>query len=105
MAIVAIALSCVGWCWNDEYDDFIMYTYIHVMLIWFDFADEIASPKFHWGMFDFVYIWFIWHSMFARSKWSKMTRKMVDYSSWDSPYRLVEQPHIVDTMRSLIQTQ
>ena len=57
-------------------------------------------------LFDYVYVWFIWHGMFARII-LEITSKMVDYSSRDSPYRSYEQPrkgyspNIEDTLRSL----
>lgn len=56
---------------------------------------------------DYVCIWIIWHGMFVGSRGSKMTSKMVDYISRDSPYKSDEQhgdeypPHIADILRSL----
>ncbi len=35
----------------------------------------------------YVYVWFTWHDILVGSRRSNMTRKMVDYSSLDSPYR------------------
>ena len=54
-----------------------------------------------------IEVWFIWHGTLVGGRESKMTRKVVDYNSRDSPYILVGQQGdeysltIANTLRSL----